>query len=155
MPPVSPTPAHLENLLQKLQELETTLFDKADNYIRLVVALGYGGLFAVWSGTKQYLSARLVVLSALLMVISVIVFIAFQILEAGTLSYFAARMTKVRPSGGEMSTADVERFLHSRDRCVRALVNLWYPVFVGCVLSGLGGATILICGFVRSLLTLR
>ena len=52
--------------------------------------LAYGGFFAFWAGTKQYLPPRQAVFSALLMTVSVVLFIAFELLQAAILSYLAS-----------------------------------------------------------------
>jgi hypothetical protein len=48
----------LESLQQKqLRELQS-IIDKSSNYSRMVLGLGYGGYFAAWAGTKQYLPPK-------------------------------------------------------------------------------------------------
>src|ERR1700687_1589824 len=63
----------------KHAEMITAMYDKGAAYNKVIVALGYGGFFAAWSGTKQHLSPKLLVASALCETVSLILFVGIEI----------------------------------------------------------------------------
>jgi hypothetical protein len=152
MPPVAPQPP--EELARNIREAQASFFDKAANYSRLVLALGYGGFFAIWSGTKQQLSARSLVLSALLMTASAFLFIVFEVIEAGLVSHLSLRLARATSSIGTVNPTEAQRFVQSYDQTRRVLATAWYPVFLASAIAGMGAGGILIVGFVRSLVAL-
>jgi len=113
---VNPKPEY-PAVLKELRDVQSQFFDKASNYTRLIFGLGYGGFFVFWSGAKQYLAPRLVVLSALLMSVSLVFFIVFEVAQTGLISYinlrFANGSAKLKPLEGSSSKTFTPS--HSRD----------------------------------------
>jgi hypothetical protein len=141
----------LQEVLQKqLRELQTTI-DKSSNYSRMVLGLGYGGYFAVWAGTKQYLPPKYVVLSALSLVISSFLFIAFHVLEAACLSWLSVRIANASGADAQSQVAKAELFFNSSRRVGRFTTRVWLPFFVASLLAGVGGLAILVTGFCKAL----
>ncbi len=59
------TPGTLnQDTMKNLREVKSMLFDKASTYTKLIFGLAYGGFFAFWSGTRQYLTPKQTVRSA-------------------------------------------------------------------------------------------
>ncbi len=77
MPPV--TVLDYSTYLEKLKEMQSSIFDKASTYTTLIMGLGYGGFFAAWSGAKEYLLPLELVISAFLVTISLFVYLLFEI----------------------------------------------------------------------------
>ena len=57
----------------------STLYDKAASYTNLVMAAGYAAYFAMWSNTVSLISHCLARTSAILMLISLMVFIFWEV----------------------------------------------------------------------------
>jgi len=57
----------------------STLYDKAASYTNLVMAAGYAAYFAMWSNTVSLISHYLARTSAILMLISLMVFIFWEV----------------------------------------------------------------------------
>jgi hypothetical protein len=115
------------------------------------MGLGYGGFFALWSGTKQYLPGKYAVLSALSLTISVFLFIAYQVLETACISHLYAGSAKITNPN---DAPNAERFVKRSQRINRTLATAWPPVFYACVVTGFCGVVILTVGFCRALLAL-
>ena len=148
---VNPKPEY-PAVLKELRDIQSQFFDKASNYTRLIFGLGYGGFFVFWSGAKQYLAPRLVVLSALLMSVSLVFFIVFEVAQTGLISYINLRFANaINTPEAEMSVA-LERFRSDCYKITRAWGTVWVFVYVICVISGFGGVAIVLYSFVRSLM---
>ncbi|HEV2115023.1 MAG TPA: hypothetical protein VGR48_03285 [Terriglobales bacterium] len=137
-------------LLRELREIQNQLFDKASNYTRLILGLGYGGFFAAWSGTKQNLSSMELVSSALLVTFSLFLYVAFEIWQARMASVIAMRFALAVSDTSGPSEA-LERFRVSSQKLNRKYFAVWKVVFHTCAVAGLLGALILIAAFVHSL----
>jgi hypothetical protein len=143
--------SELEDVLQKqLREVHTTI-DKSSNYSRMVLGLGYGGYFAVWAGTKQYLPPKYVVLSALSLVVSSFLFIAFHVLEAACFSVLSVRSSKVTAADAQSLKAKAESFFKSSRRVSSFIGIVWMPIFAVSLLTGIGGVALLVGGFCKAL----
>jgi hypothetical protein len=151
MPPVAPVPDHRDSL-KELVDFQSSMYEKASTYTKVIIGLGYGGFFAVWSGTKQHLSPKALVGSALFETVSLVLFIVFEIWQAMVMSYLSiefANTVKNRP------TADVSEALQTHKRktmkLMQPLFSAWKIVFPVSALTGLVGAGILIYAFIGSL----
>src|SRR5438034_479873 len=57
-------------------------YDKANAYTNLIILAGYAGLFALWQFTKDNLGRTQVLVSGLLFLISITIFVVFEIYKA-------------------------------------------------------------------------
>jgi hypothetical protein len=140
------------NILRELKEIQGQFFDKAYNYARLVLGLGYGGFFAAWSGSKQYLLPSSVIRSVLLVTCSLLLFILFEIFQTFILSIINLRFSRFAHASKGVDTAALERFRNSSFFLTKLLGRVWVVVFPVTAITGLLGVGILIWGFVHSLL---
>jgi len=119
--------------------------------MQVSIGLGYGGFFAAWSGTKTYLSPKLLVGSALLVIFSLVLFVLYEICETMIVSHLSIDFAStVAKPGANVSAA---LLAHNRkvSRLTRPLIPLWKVVFPLSALAGLAGAGALIYAFVASL----
>jgi hypothetical protein len=141
----------LEGVLQRqLREIQTAV-EKSANYSRLVLGLGYGGYFAIWAGTKQYLAPKYVVLSALSLVVSSFFFIAYHVLEAACLSVLNLRSSRVKAADAQSLKTKTESFFKSSGRVNYFMAVVWLPIYAVSLLTGVGGVAILVAGFCKAL----
>jgi hypothetical protein len=150
MPPVNADPER-PDALKALIEFQASTYDKASTYTKVIIGLGYGGFFTAWSGAKQHLSPKLLLSSALFEIISLVLFVVFEIWGAMVSNHllieFAEAVSKPVP--------DVPAALQThRDKSLRMnrhLVFAWKIVFPACAITGLLGGLILIYAFVAGL----
>jgi hypothetical protein len=151
MPAAAPV-MNFGGVLKELEQFQAALFDKASTYTKVIIGLGYGGFFAAWSGTKQHLSPRLVVSSALLVTISLVLFIVYEIYQTTVISLLSIEFSKaVDHNPAELPTAMDTYRVKSR-KLIRPMLAVWKYVFAATVATGLGAAGILIYAFIRSLI---
>ena len=151
MPPVVPT-SNSAVVVKELEHLQASLFDKASTYTKVIIGLGYGGFFAAWSATRAQLSPRLLVSSALCVTISLVFFVVFEIYQTMIISKISIEFSKAVDSDPYELPAALEAFRIRNRKLTKPLLAIWMYVFSITVVSGLGGAAILVYAFVRSLL---
>lgn len=140
-------------VMKELRDIQAQFWEKSSNYTKLVLGLGYGGFFAFWAGTRQFLLPRQVVFSALLMMVSLILFIAYEVIHTAILSYLAIAFSR-SVAANETATA-VERFRKNSNRLSRALARVWLAVFPIAMITGFAGAGILVRAWARWLWALK
>ncbi|HET9177451.1 MAG TPA: hypothetical protein VFQ24_03750 [Terriglobia bacterium] len=150
MPPVEPT-SRPPIVPPELIDFQKTMYDKATTYTKVIMGLGYGGFFAAWSGTKGYLSPKLLVGSALLVTFSLVLFVLYEICETMISSYLSVDFANTLSKPGINVSAALLAHKDKMSRSVRPLLSLWKVTFPLSALTGLSGAGILIYAFVASL----
>jgi len=141
--------------MKDLREAQSMLFDKASTYTKLIFGLAYGGFFAFWSGTKQYLTPKQLVWSALLVTVSLMLFVLFEVFNAAILSHMAIRFAKSTNVPVADLPASLLDFQRSSARLTKALAVAWYPTFFLSLSSGLVGVAIVLRGWVHWLYTTK
>jgi hypothetical protein len=151
MPPLSPLESAPPINLKELIEFQSSMYDKASTYIKVIIGLGYGGFFTAWSGSKQHLSPKILVASALFEIVSLILFVVFEIWGAMVTSHivisFAEAVHKPAPDIAAALQSNRNEFINLN----RINAKIWKVVFPATALTGLLGGMILIYGFVAGL----
>jgi hypothetical protein len=152
MPPLNPPaetppPAYLKELI----EFQSSMYDKASTYTKIIIGLGYGGFFTAWSGSKQHLSPKILVASALFETVSLILFVVFEVWGAMVTSHIVISFSEAV----HKPVPDIAGALQSnRNELIklnRLNAKMWRIVFPATTLTGLLGGMILIYGFVAGL----
>jgi len=141
--------------LRDLKELQTSFFDKSSAYTKVILGLGYGAFFTVWAGTKQHLSARQAIVSALLMLVSLLLYILFEIAQTMIMSYLAIELTRAISVPTSNAALSIQRYKDQSIKLTLPLLSVWKIVFPLTLVTGLGGASVLIYAFVTSLLHMK
>jgi hypothetical protein len=138
------------------QKLTTVSYDKAAAYTTVIIFGGYAGFFAIWQLSKEYLSKGQTLWSSLLILISLLSFVLFEVLKMilVTRSVFAKVAVLRRPE----VQADPQRLLQelkaleeSQHSGLRGFMVAW-AVTVAISLGGaLAGAGILGYAFIAGL----
>ena len=144
-----------EAMVKELREAQSMLFEKASTYTKLIFGLAYGGFFAFWSGTRQYLAPRQIIWSALLVTISLILFVLFEVFNAAVLSHVAVKFARATTVPVVDLPASLQQFQSSNARIVKSLGIAWYPTFCLSLISGLVGVAIVLRGWVHWLYTTK
>ena len=135
----------------KHAEMITAMYDKGAAYNKVIVALGYGGFFAAWSGTKQHLSPKLLVASALCEIVSLILFVVIEIWYVAVTNHLSiAFADAVNRPGADLSVL-IQAHHKEQLRLTRPIQKTNKFAFPMSVVTGLAGGLILICAFVAGL----
>jgi len=137
-------------------KLVTVSYDKAASYTTVIIFGGYAGFFAVWQLSKQYLSKGQTLWAALMILISLLSFVLFEVLKMVLVTrMFVARVSVL---GLPEVQADPKRLLQELKALEqvqrshqRGFMVAWAVVVAICVSCALGGAAILGYAFVLGL----
>jgi hypothetical protein len=147
---VSPEPSD-QNTHNEIVALQAILYEKAATYTKVILSLGYGGFFIAWSGTKQYLSPRIIIASALCETVSLFIFIIFEIWQVSIANTLSIKFSREVTSPG----ADVPAALKTHRAEVQRLYGTMFAaqpiIFWACAFTGLTGGLLLIYAFVAGL----
>jgi hypothetical protein len=148
-------PSQSPNLAKELQEIQSRMFDRASAYTKLILGLGYGGFFAAWSGAKPNLRPLELMSSALLMLVSLLLFIGFEIYEAYFLSSRSIALAKGISSQHSDLGGAIAKLKTEEAAAIRTYIRVWKLIFWPSTVFGVLGALILIEAFVRSVWRLK
>jgi hypothetical protein len=134
----------------------TSAYDKANAYTNLIIIAGYAGFFALWQMTKDYLGRKQALLSALFILVSLIVFIVFEIYKAHFTSRVLRRYQQavVNPENKNSLVTLVETmnsFERSEMQSALHFVTFWNFTFWVTTITGLAAGIILGAAFVHRL----
>lgn len=89
--PGSVQDATTERMRSDIVEIQARVYDKAASYFNIIILAGYAGIFFVWTQSSEFLSKNAVAICALLMVISVLTFVLFEIAKMTFFAYTIIR----------------------------------------------------------------
>lgn len=152
MPPISgntgqqiATPVEV---IKEVKDLQRVFYDRASNYTKIIMGIGYGGLLTIWSGTKERLSDPLVLWSALLLLVSLLAYVIFEVIQTGILSFLSIKFAQL---DGNNLFDSIQQYGREEKKWMKPVMRAWFFVFPFCVLTGLAAAGILTYGFIRTL----
>ena len=145
----------LEKQRNIIVEINTRTFDKAMAYTNLVTLGGYAGAFTVWTFTRTHLTENATILIALLLGISIAVFVLFEVYKTMRMTSNALKFRELMMEGLPaqefiQKVVDLEREQDSMFHRVwmRAWAISWYT----SVLTALAAIGILFYNFFAILL---
>ncbi len=149
-----------ETLAAQITEVQTKLvtvsYDKAAAYTTVIVFGGYAGFFAIWQLAKDHLSKDQALWSALLILISLLTFVLFELTKMVLVSRTLIRKMAVLQAPEVRH--DPQRLLQAlqelegkQQPSVRLFLRFWVFVLVVAVGCALGGASVLGYAFITGL----
>lgn len=139
--------------IKELREFLKSSYDTGTGYGRAVVGLGYIGFFSLWAGTRSQVIAhfpKTVLWSAVLLGVSLFIYIGFEVAQSAIISFeYFAMLDRV-----EKQSLDIALFgFHvNMGKHRHSLFRVWRFIFIASTLFGFGGATILVVGWIRTIL---
>jgi len=132
-------------------------YDKAVAYTNLVIVAGYAGLFALWHLTNEHLSKKQALWSALFLLISLTVFVLFEVYKAfytGTMlrGYVDIVNDPKNQSSLAKMIAEIDTYKIKDQKRGLRFVRGWLIAFMVTTVTGVASAVILLYALVKSLL---
>jgi hypothetical protein len=130
---------------RRLRLIESS-WDKASAYDNAITVAGYAAFFALWSGVADDVAPPARTLTAALMGVSLLLYISWTILVMVTRHAhdraFAATINRTQAPIDAINEWDaIER---KRTQALVTVQRFWLPVFGTSLLTGVGGALVLI-----------
>ena len=147
----------IDLFIESQLKLMSETFEKSTNYTNLLLVAGYAGFFALWQVTREFLSKGQVLWSALLMLISIVIFIVYEIFRSlYTTAYLHTYYRTISKPEVKASLTilnrTLETFQSERRNATLGVTILWAFVFGTTAVTGLAAASILLYAFIRALL---
>ena len=159
-----------ENAERKLQEqkkeildsqikLASALYDKSIAYTNLVIMAGYAGFFGLWSVTKDNLTPKQVLWSALFMVISLSSFVFFEVAKMIFNSCFMlSKNSALKRLSGAQNLDEIIKIFKEHDKTIESrsvkFAHFWVFALIIIIPTAVFGASILMYSFIVNLLAL-
>ena len=140
-------------LLEARKKLLSSSYSKAGAYTNMVLGLGYAGFFGLWALTKEYLTNDQVLWAALLMLISLLTFILFEVYKSFYTSKSLLGMARAMSDPQNFHQKILQWESENQTKTIR-FGMIWSSVFWVTVITGIGGALILMYAFIVNLFTL-
>lgn len=131
-------------------------YEKANAYTNLMIIAGYAGFFALWQMTNTYLGKKQTFFSALLMLLSIMIFVLFEIYKAHFSSGLLRRyqqtvQDKENRSSPEILVEKMNQFEAVERNAALRFVRLWQFTFWATTITGVAAGLILAAAFVHRL----
>lgn len=131
--------------IERAGKIITDSFAKLESYAKVIVGLGYAALLAIWSATKQALSERSLILSGMLILISILVYVFWEVGQNFFLTLQSSKWnSSVQKEGLKVA---ISRAAEREKRYNPWLTRFWLAAFVISAVSGFGAAGILVYAF--------
>lgn len=128
-----------------LRELVVELYAQAAAYTNLVIVAGYAGAFAVWQFVDKFISVKARMWSALLLVISLALFVGYEIQNMVVSSWKMRHITQALLRLPESRRFEAFQALLLQGQLRNAMA--WFFFVVPTVATGLAAGILLICAF--------
>lgn len=132
--------------LDRLVEMQKQAYDTGTTYAKALVGLGFAGFLTIWTTTHDLLGPRQKALAALLLSLSLFVYIAFEVSQMIYLGALRVSFARQIASGRDLATVLPEH----EDKIKKyesKWVLAWYLSLVLTVIPGFTGGGILIYAF--------
>ena len=137
--------------LDAQKEIVSYAFEKAQAYNRVVILGGYVGFFTAWGFVRTLLSDTLMIIAALLMTVSVAIFVFYSVYEMVTTSLqFMRDQRAVALEPIQFLERAKKREVERKDSVIRTYL-VWVVVFFLSVAAALGAAGIFFYALVFAL----
>lgn len=141
------------DLLEAQKELLSSAYSQAQAYTNLILGAGYAGFFAAWGFTRDQLSPPQILWSALLVTLSLLSFVLFEVYKSFYTSQALLGLSHTVQNPAQFPQL-LEKWKADRRSADIRFGRIWAGTFWVTLLSGLGGGIVLIYGFVASLINL-
>lgn len=142
------------DLLETQKELLSSAYSQAQAYTNVILGAGYAGFFAAWGFTRDQLTPTQVLWSALLVTLSLLSFVLFEVYKSFYTSQALLGLSRTVQDPSQFAQLLEKWKLERRSAEIR-FGRIWASTFWITLLSGLAGGLVLIYSFVSSLIRLH
>ena len=125
--------------------------DRAVSYTNLVMTVGYAGVFGLWALTREYLTTRQTLWTAVFLLVSLSAFVLFEVWKAFLTSMYGHRLAKVRLSCAgpqypecDATLAKLQKLEDDTNRDQLRLARSWIRIWGVAVSFGLASILLLL-----------
>jgi hypothetical protein len=146
-----------KEIIETQIKILSALYDKAVAYTSVIIFGGYASFFGLWSLTKVYLSPGLARLAALLMLLSVLTFVLFEVFKMVVTSRSLYRQSLILSDPKGLNDPSIllrrlQDFSQAERKASIPFMRVWVVNVAIAVSTGLAAAGILLYCFVSGLI---
>lgn len=150
-------PANEEMYLDKIVENQikaiSATYDKGSAYTSLVIGAGYASFFGIWSVSKDYVSEPCATYALLLLILSAITFVFFEVYKNILTTFNLVRKSKAAVKARKMRTfkeqyTEIMKAESAKDLANILFIPIWATTATIAILTAVGGVGILITSLV-------
>lgn len=148
-----------EEIIDSQIKLASAIYEKAIAYSNLIFMAGYAGFFGLWSLTRNVLTTKQVLWSALFMAISVSVFVFFEVVNMiFTSCFMLSRNSAINKLSDAQDIESIIKLLREHDKTMKSRQVkssiFWVVTNIIIIPTAILGASILMYSFIVNLLAL-
>ncbi|MEZ8053084.1 hypothetical protein [Vibrio atlanticus] len=133
-----------------IKEVVSHTYGKANSYSNIIIAAGYVGFFSLWSSIKQDLPEWAVFSSGGLILLSLMIFIGFELYK---MISGAVHLRKVTSKIQSPTINTLSEIQHIEQQANLRNARIWVFTVVPTVISGFAAGLILLAGFLIEFLS--
>ncbi|MGN6535123.1 MAG: hypothetical protein ACTHKQ_05255 [Mesorhizobium sp.] len=147
---------------KQFQEMQTKVlidvlsagYERSAAYTNVIMVAGYAGIFGIWSFTKDQLSATASVAVALMVGISMLFFVSWELAKMMHNSRHVSKMARVLTTAHtpEQFSSAIEKAQSETKTAQLWFARAWWPILAITILPGLAGGLLLYYQFMALLL---
>lgn len=137
--------------IETMIKVMSALYDKSAAYTNIIMAAGYAGFFAVWSNMKEYMSPTEMRVSALCMLVSLLVFVLWEVTKMILTSRNLHRLLEVIQAPQTEFDTKLKKQQHDERVFNIGFLRAWRIVLVSAIAPALLAAVTLIYSFIAHL----
>jgi hypothetical protein len=131
--------------LQAAHDLVAKIYSQSISYTNLIMVVGYAGLLTLWSKLKPDLPPALFSLTGLLIGLSLVLFISWELVKMVG-GHLKIRRLQKSLEGAKPGPGTIARFQNELQGYEAGWAKLWPWFFIPTLISGIG-ASLLLLGF--------
>jgi hypothetical protein len=136
--------------IDQQRQIITHVYQAASSYSNLIIFAGYAGIFAVWQFTRSFLTKEIILLVALLVSISLILFTGYEVYKMISQAFFFRKLDRaIRQNIPEPER--ISAWQQAWNDYAQRESRIWLFFLVPTLLTGFGAGGLLIYAFVRQL----
>lgn len=132
--------AELKERMRSVVDLQGRMWEKAQSYSNVIMLAGYAGIFAIWSLVKDKLSPCETGIIAILLGISLILYISFELYSMILRSLYAKGALNVMSTDPTKYFEALAEFEEKVRRSAATLSKVWVWVLPPTIFSGYAAA---------------
>jgi len=140
-----------QELLDAQKELLSSSYNQLMAYTNLIIGAGYAGFFATWAFTRKLLPDQLVLWSALLISISLISFVGFEVYKTFYMSRDSLELGEAVSNPTQFEELILQHNRKHQDRMIKFGI-IWTRTFAISVVSGFAAGGLLMTSFIIGLI---
>jgi hypothetical protein len=137
-----------EELIEAQTKVVSAAYDKAAAYTNLIILAAYAGFFGLWQLAREYITQEQALWAALSMLVSVAVFVLFEVWKMYLSSRSLLGLTRILTSPQNQKSirrlvGEIEKHGSQERQRIVSLGYVWHVVLGLTVASGLLGVGVL------------